>query len=896
MSSSEAKLKPSSSELDLDRPNIEDYLPSGASIHEPHGKLRLRDLLDISPILTEAAGAIVDDSFTRCFKSNPPEPWNWNVYLFPLWCSGVVFRYLILFPVRALVLTIGWIIFLSFFIPVHFLLKGNDSLRKKWERVLVELICSFFVASWTGVVKYHGPRPSMRPKQVFVANHTSMIDFIILEQMTAFAVIMQKHPGWVGLLQSTILESVGCIWFNRSEAKDREIVAKKLREHSQGADNNPLLIFPEGTCVNNQYSVMFKKGAFELGCTVCPVAIKYNKIFVDAFWNSRKQSFTVHLLQLMTSWAVVCDVWYLEPQNLRPGETAIEFAERVRDIISVRAGLKKVPWDGYLKYSRPSPKHRERKKELSYKNGERICYTSAVHRNSLLSPLLGHGNRRSPALRSQLGSGFGVEDAGERLTLNEEENTAPLSVISTENVDVHEVTGTSVDVKRELIMLSLPAIAGQAIDPFALLMETAYIGRYSSVALASAGVSVSIFNVVSKLFNIPLSSVATSFVAEDISRNAIENLSAAESTNGKTVERKQLSSVSTALVLAILIGSFEALALSLGSGLFLKLMGVPSTSDMHVPAKHFLLLRALGAPAMAVSLALQGIFRGFKDTQTPVFCLGVGNVLSIFFFPILMYGLRMGLTGAALSTVLSQYIVAFLMLRYLNKKVVLMPPKMGGLQFGSYIKSGGFLIGRTISVLITITLATSMAARQGSLPMAAHQICMQVWLAVSLLTDALATSGQALIASYLSKGELQTVKEVANFVLKIGVVAGVLLATILGVSFSSLATLFTQDAEVLAIVRTGVLFVSASQPINALAFIFDGLHYGVSDFPYVAGSMMLVSAVSSALLLFVPKQDFSEYSRKPGLGGSYTRTWRELERLIEKCCYPSVSHLRGYCG
>ncbi|KAF7814729.1 glycerol-3-phosphate acyltransferase 3 [Senna tora] len=88
-----------------------------------------------------------------------------------------------------------------------------------------------------------------------------------------------------------------------SEAKDREIVAKKL-----SADINPLLIFLEGTCVNNQYTVMFKKGAFELGCTFCPVAIKYNKIFVDAFWNSRKQSFTMHLHQLMTSWVVVCDV------------------------------------------------------------------------------------------------------------------------------------------------------------------------------------------------------------------------------------------------------------------------------------------------------------------------------------------------------------------------------------------------------------------------------------------------------------------------------------------------------------------------------------------------------------------------------------------------------------
>ncbi|KAL1366364.1 hypothetical protein HN51_014202 [Arachis hypogaea] len=354
--------KSQSTELELDQPNIEDYLPSGHTIHqEPHGKLRLCDLLDISPTLSEAAGAIVDDSFLRCFKSIRSEPWNWNVYLFPLWCFGVVIRYLILFPARVLLLSFGWMIFLSAFIPVHLLLKRDNSVRKNIERCLVEMICGFFVASWTGVVKYHGPRPSMRPKQVFVANHTSMIDFIILEQMTAFAVIMQKHPGWVGLLQNTILESVGCIWFNRTEAKDREIVARKLREHVQGADNNPLLIFPEGTCVNNHYSVMFKKGAFELGCTVCPVAIKYNKIFVDAFWNSRKQSFTKHLLQLMTSWAVVCDVWYLEPQNQKPGETSIEFAERVREIISQRAGLKMVPWDGYLKYSRPSPKLREGK-------------------------------------------------------------------------------------------------------------------------------------------------------------------------------------------------------------------------------------------------------------------------------------------------------------------------------------------------------------------------------------------------------------------------------------------------------------------------------------------------------------------------------------------------------
>lgn len=41
-----------------------------------------------------------------------------------------------------------------------------------------------------------------------------------------------------------------------------------------------------------------------------------------------------------------------------------------------------------------------------------------------------------------------------------------------------------------------------------------------SVELGSAGVSISLFNIISKLFNIPLLSVATSFVAEDIAKNA----------------------------------------------------------------------------------------------------------------------------------------------------------------------------------------------------------------------------------------------------------------------------------------------------------------------------------------------------------------------------------------
>ena len=79
--------------------------------------------------------------------------------------------------------------------------------------------------------------------------------------------------------------------------KDRKVVGERMKAHVAAQDTTPLLIFPEGTCVNNEYCVMFKRGAFDLDATVCPIAIKYNKIFVDAFWNSRRQSFTAHLVR-----------------------------------------------------------------------------------------------------------------------------------------------------------------------------------------------------------------------------------------------------------------------------------------------------------------------------------------------------------------------------------------------------------------------------------------------------------------------------------------------------------------------------------------------------------------------------------------------------------------------
>ncbi|KAH9309170.1 hypothetical protein KI387_037081 [Taxus chinensis] len=396
------------------------------------------------------------------------------------------------------------------------------------------------------------------------------------------------------------------------------------------------------------------------------------------------------------------------------------------------------------------------------------------------------------------------------------------------------------------------------------------------VLLAAVGVSISIFNIVSKLFNIPLLNVTTSFVAEEEASRDGGEKDQAYSRKGKNYTRSntshrslehndkiqeaftegnnrlQLPAVSTALVLAAGLGAVEAVALTLGAGYFLNFMGVPVDSPMRLPAEQYLSLRALGAPGTVISLAVQGVFRGFKDTKTPLYATGTGSILNTVLDPIVIFTLGFGVSGAAVTTAISEYFIAFVLLWNLNKETVLLPSKMEELRFDRYLKSGGLLLGRTVAILVTMTLGTSMAARQGAIPMAAHQICMQIWLAVSLLTDSLALAGQAIVATAVAKRDYTKAKEIVFRTLQIGLASGLASALILFVGFAHLSKLFTNDTAVFEIMTSGVLFVAGTQPLNALAFVFDGLHYGISDFAYATYSMIVVGTISSVWLVVAP--------------------------------------------
>ncbi|KVI00690.1 Multi antimicrobial extrusion protein [Cynara cardunculus var. scolymus] len=403
---------------------------------------------------------------------------------------------------------------------------------------------------------------------------------------------------------------------------------------------------------------------------------------------------------------------------------------------------------------------------------------------------------------------------------------------------------------KEILFIAVPAAMALAADPLASLIDTAFIGRIGPVEIAAVGVSIAIFNQVSKVAIFPLVSITTSFVAEEESLERmnseamkLQNTEKASTNkqetreltqddvnlenleNGSTEEdqikglapengfktspckhmtstdvsnksklkklKRNIPSASTALLLGAILGLLETLLLVLLAEPFLSLMGVKSGSPMLLPAHKYLTLRALGAPAVLLSLAMQGVFRGFKDTRTPLYA--TGDVANIILDPILIFVCNLGVSGAAIAHVLN-----------INNSVSQIDATSGP----TTSKRQSFAVQPVIAATICVTLAASLAARLGATPMAAFQICLQVWLTSSLLADGLAVAGQAIIASSFAEKNYEK------------------------------AT------------ATAARFVAGTQPINSIAFVFDGVNFGASDFAYSAYSMILV-AIGSIGSLFV---------------------------------------------
>uniref|UniRef100_A0AAY4D7Y5 Phospholipid/glycerol acyltransferase domain-containing protein n=1 Tax=Denticeps clupeoides TaxID=299321 RepID=A0AAY4D7Y5_9TELE len=315
-------------------------------------------LSDVFYFSRKGLESIVEDEVTQRFSSEELVSWNLltrtnnnfhyvSLRLTVLWGLGVVIRYCILAPLRITLAAIGisWLVIGTTVVGLL-----PSSRVKNWLSELVHLMCYRICArGLSATVHYHNKQNRPRKGGICVANHTSPIDVVILANDGCYAMVGQVHGGLMGVIQRSMVKSCPHIWFERSEMKDRHLVTQRLRDHVNDKTKLPILIFPEGTCINNTSVMMFKKGSFEIGGTIYPVAIKYDPQFGDAFWNSAKYNMVSYLLRMMTSWAIVCNVWYLPAMTQMEGEDAVQFANRVKSAIARQGGLVDLSWDGGLK-------------------------------------------------------------------------------------------------------------------------------------------------------------------------------------------------------------------------------------------------------------------------------------------------------------------------------------------------------------------------------------------------------------------------------------------------------------------------------------------------------------------------------------------------------------------
>uniref|UniRef100_A0A2N9I189 Protein DETOXIFICATION n=1 Tax=Fagus sylvatica TaxID=28930 RepID=A0A2N9I189_FAGSY len=417
---------------------------------------------------------------------------------------------------------------------------------------------------------------------------------------------------------------------------------------------------------------------------------------------------------------------------------------------------------------------------------------------------------------------------------------------------------------REILGLAVPAVLALAADPVASLIDTMFIGRLGPNDIGAVGVAIAIFNQLSRITMYPIVSITTSFVAEEdtmerlgleaeaqkLEANKLENLEEDSNetpsksfsvTSAKAAPlrkgKRNIPSATTALVMGTILGLAQAMVLIFGAKVLLRFMGVKSDSPMYVPATQYLTLRALGAPAVLLSLAMQGVFRGFKDTKTPLYATVIGDGMNVVLDPIFIFVLHMGVRGAAIAHAISQCLIALILFFRLIQEVNFLSPRMAELQFGRFIKNGFLMLARVIAVTSCVTFAASLAARLGPTPMAAFQICLQVWLTSSLLADGLAVAGQAILACAFAEKDYKKAVETALRVSQMGFVAGFGLLIIVGGGLYFGSGVFTTDKNVLRLMYLGIPFIAGTQPINTFAFVLDGVNFGASDFAYTAYSM-----------------------------------------------------------
>ena len=386
---------------------------------------------------------------------------------------------------------------------------------------------------------------------------------------------------------------------------------------------------------------------------------------------------------------------------------------------------------------------------------------------------------------------------------------------------------------KSFFFLWIPVLVSLVAEPLTGLVDTAFVARLGTEALAALGVGTVVLSSGLWLFNF-LSVGSQTEVSQAIGRKEIAG--------GRKI-------ASLALLLAAVIGVTVSMLLRYFSPQLTTFMGAAGTT--HSYAVTYIQIRAMGMPALLFMITATGVLYGLGDMRTPLrVAIGV-NLLNIILDYLLIFGCGpvtpLGIAGAAIASVVSQYLGAIVCAAVIARSIGF-TRNIDVTHIKRLMRIGRDMLLRTGSMILFMLLATRLATGLGPEAGALHQGIRQVWVFTGFFLDATAVVAQSLIGFYYGSSATGKARQIAKYVCGWSVCLGILLMVFM---FSTTRVFYSLLVPTVSFAGfSSVWFIAAVfQPVAAIAFVTDGIHWGTGDFTYLRNVVVFATTFSAGALI-----------------------------------------------
>lgn len=396
----------------------------------------------------------------------------------------------------------------------------------------------------------------------------------------------------------------------------------------------------------------------------------------------------------------------------------------------------------------------------------------------------------------------------------------------------------------DIIMFAGPALGIWLSGPMMSLIDTAVVGNSSSLELAALGPGTVFCDQLSYVFmflSVATSNlIATSLAKQDRSE-AAHHLS-----------RLLFVALACGIGMFLLTGAF--------SMQLLKAFVGPQNVSL-VPAAHtYVKIRALAWPAVLVGMVAQSASLGMQDSWSPLKVLAVASFANlsgdIFFCSVLGYGIA----GAAWTTMFSQYIGGYLMLRSLNRKgynaLALSIPSSK--EFAHMIELAAPVLLTMLSKVSFYSFITYLSTSLGAVTLAAHQVMIGIYSTCTVSGEPLCQTAQSFMPALIqgTNQNLSKARSLLKSLLLIGAMCGVFLGCVAICFPWVFPQVFTRDGAVISQMRAVTVPFLWSLVMTPPLLSLEGTLLAGRDLKFLSLSMVSCFLGGSALLMVLKTQGF----------------------------------------